>query len=299
MHSSINDMCQCTLPSYTLRGSMDPCDSQSNCAIYTGRLLGSDTASASEVFEMVEDWLTIQNGSLLNGTLSIDPDCPLRRLSPSDTVCSFPNITSDDTMGDDRSIEENEPSGDRRGTDGLKMLAVGFASGFGIIICTVLICASVFKSRKIMKQRKPDALTHSESEARLTPFLQTADVQRHYSVIVERNPSYHRHRNNVIMPFITSNDRQLEASSSDSLSSENPYSYTSLKSAQRQANALGFRQQEDTHLPVEQPVSESYTNEYVVESLTSSGYYFNEEHTTTEFHPSSTPNGHGAYLSVS
>ena len=55
IQSSIEDMCQCTLPSYTLRGSMDMCDSQTNCAIYTGRLLGSDTASATEVFKMVED----------------------------------------------------------------------------------------------------------------------------------------------------------------------------------------------------------------------------------------------------
>ena len=309
MHSSISDMCQCTLPSYTLRGSMESCGSQSNCAIYTGRLLGSDTASATEVFEMVEDWLATQNGSLLNGALSIDPDCPLPRLSPSDAACSYPNITSDNTTGGDEStVEENEASSDTQGTDGLKMLAVGFASGFAIIICAVLICAGVYKSSKLMKGKKTDALTYSESEARLTPFLQTpfqqtADVQRHYSVIVERNPSYNCHHNNVIKPFIVSNDGQLEASPSDT---ENPYSYTSLKSAQRQADALGFRQPQEqddsiTHVTIEQSVSGSYTNEYVVESLTSSesSGYFNEQYTATEFHPSSTPNGHGAYLSVS
>ena len=305
IQSSISDMCQCTLPSYTLRGSMESCDSLSNCAIYTGRLLGSDTASATEVFEMVGDWLATQNGSLLNGTLSIDPDCPLQRLSPNDAVCSYPNITSDNTTGGSESpVEENEASS---GTDGLKMLAVGFASGFAIIICAVLICTGVYKSSKLIKRKKTDALTHIESEERLTPFLQTpfqqtADVQRHYSVVVERNPSYNRHHNNVIKPCIISNDRQLEASSSDT---ENPYSYTSLKSAQRQAEALGFRQQPQqqddgiTRVTIEQSVSGSYTNEYVVESLTSSGYYFNEQYTATEFHPSSTPNGHGAYLSVS
>ena len=294
---------------------MDSCDgSQSNCAIYTGRLLGSDTASTTEVFEMVEDWLATQNGSLLDGTLSVDPDCPLQRLSPSDAACSSPNITSDDTTGGDSSTEENEfeSSDDRQGTDGIKMLAIGFASGFGIIICVVVICAGVFKSRKMMRQKKTNALTitHSESEARLTPLLQTTpfqqtpEIQRHYSVIVERNPSYNRHRNNVIKPFIISNDRQLEASSSDSLSSENAYSYTSLKTVQRQAEALGFRQQEGdgiTQVTVEQPhghASESYTNEHVVESLSSSGYYINEEYTTA-FHASTTPNGHGSYLSVS
>ena len=302
MQSSINDACRCTLPSYTLRGSIDSCDhSQSNCAIYTGRLLGSDTASATKVLEMVEEWLTAQNWSLLNGTLSVDPDCPLQLLSPSDTACSSPSISyNDTTVENNSSTEENETGSDGLTTDGIKMLGIGFASGFGIIICLVSTCACLFKVCK-MKKKKPNVLTYSESEARLTPFLQTdADAQRHYSVVVDRNPSYNRHHKNAIKPFYTPNGR---ASSTGSLCSESPYSYTSLKTAQRQANAVPFEQQEDDaipHEPVEQlqiHASESSTNQCVVESLSSSDY-FNEGHAPT-FHPSSTSSSQGSYLSIS
>ena len=57
--SAITDMCQCVLPDYTLRGTMELCDDQqSNCAVYTGRILSSDMATASELFEQVEVWLS-------------------------------------------------------------------------------------------------------------------------------------------------------------------------------------------------------------------------------------------------
>ena len=301
MQSSINDSYECTLPSYTLKGSVDSCDrSQSNCAIYTGRLLGSDTASATKVFEMVEEWLATQNGSLLNGTLSVDPNCSLRLLSPSDTACSSPN-NDNTTVDNNSSTEENEPGSNGLFTDGIKMLAIGFAGGLGIIICLVCTCACLLKLCK-MKKKKPNALTYSENQARLTPFLQTdADAQRHYSVVVEHNPCYDRHHKNAIKPFYTPNGR---TSSTGSLSSESPYSYTSLKTAQRQANAVTFEQQEDgaiIHEPVEQlqrHASESSTNQYVVNSLSSSSDYFNEGHASI-FHPSSTPNNHVSYLSIS
>jgi len=305
IQSSINDMCQCTLPSYTLRGSVDLCDLQSNCAIYTGRLLGSNEASTNQVFEMVQDWLDSQNGSVLNGRLSVDPNCPLRRLSPSDMVCSFSDntITSDNPTEQVNPSEESQSSSDRQAIEVIEMLAIGFGSGFGIIICAVIVCVCVYKSRKIKRKKSTISLTYSESEARLTPFLQPSDPQRHYSVVVERNPSYHCHRSNFIKP-IMSNGRQLEESSSDTLSSENPYSYTSLKSAQRQADALMISQQKEgiAHLTVEQlqrHASDSSNNEYVVGSLTSSDYYSNEENGTSTFYPPSTPNNRGTYLSVS
>ena len=172
-------MCQCTLPSYTLRGSTDLCDSQTNCAIYTGRLLGSDTASATEVFEMVEDWLATQNGSLLNGTLSIDPNCPLRRYSPSDSACSTPNSSppsSDDDDDDDKFKA--------------MMLVIIFASALviviicsGIIICAVCVC----RSRKTKRKDLPVSSTASSTQAR--PLVKE-DNERHYSIIVDGNPSY-------------------------------------------------------------------------------------------------------------
>ena len=272
---------------------MDLCaDSKSNCVIYTGRLLGSDNASATEVFEMVKGWLAIQNGSLMNGTLSVDPNCTLRHFSPSDTNPS---------NKDDVPIEENESGGVKQKViESIEMLAVGFGSGFGIIICVVLICVCGFKLRK---RTKPNTVTYSENETRLTPFLQTSDdAQRHYSIVLERNPSYNRYYNNAIKPFYKVSGMQMEAGSSDSLTSENPYSYTSLKTVQRQADALVIKQQgeEIAHLTVEQPqrlVSEGSNNEYVVESLTSSGYYINDDNVST-FHPS-TPNSQEAYLSIS
>ena len=307
IQSSIDDTCQCTLPSYTLRGSIDLCDPQSNCAIYTGRILGSDTASATQVFKMVEDWLTIQNGSLLNGALIVDPDCPLRRLSPSDTVCSFSdtvsttddNSTEEDSTTEEVDPTENEVTGNRQGVQVIQMLAIGFGSGFGVIICTVIICACVYKLRK-MKNKKSDALSYSQSQARLSPFLQTSDdAQRHYSVVIERNPSYHHHRNNAVKRYEMAllNGGQPKVSSSES-----PYSYTSLKTAQREADAFCSQQEEGIdHLTIEhlhRHPSENSNNEYVVDSLTSPGYYCNEEGTSSAFHPSPIPNSPGTYLSV-
>ena len=155
------------------------CDSQTNCAIYTGRLLGSDTASATEVFKMVEDWLATQNGSLLNGTLSIDPNCPLRRYSPSDPACSSPN--------------NRPPSGDDN-YELTMMLIIILASGLvTVIICSVMIICAVCtcRSRKTKKEDLPSSSTHAQSLVR-------DDNERHYSVIVRNNPSYDRcHGNSV------------------------------------------------------------------------------------------------------
>ena len=172
-------MCHCTLPSYTLRGSMDTCaDSKSNCAIYTGRLLGSDTTSATDVFEMVKEWLAIQNGSLMNGTLSVDPNCTLRRFSPSDPACSYSipyNISipkdKDDDDGDNFSI---------------KMAIVGLASALVLVITwsIVIICAVYLcRSCKTKKEESISLSTYPEP-------LVVHDNERHYSVIVHGNPSY-------------------------------------------------------------------------------------------------------------
>ena len=165
-------MCQCTLPSYTLRGSMDS-HSQSNCAIYTGRLLGSYIASASEVFEMVEDWLTTQNGSLLNGTLSIDPDCPLRRLSPSDTACSvYANIIPPDDDKDDHITL-------------VHLLIISIASILVTIIIYSIIIVSALCVCRSRKAKKDNSLM---SSTYAYPIME--DNQRHYSIIVQGNPSY-------------------------------------------------------------------------------------------------------------
>ena len=184
MQSSIEDTCQCTLPSYTLRGSMDLCDSQTNCAIYTGRLLGSDTASATEVFKMVEDWLATQNGSLLNGELSIDPDCPLRRFSPSDPACSTPNNSPPSDDDDDGNDNDDETM----------MLIIILASLLvTVIICSIIIICVMCACRS-RKTKKEDPLS---SSIYAQPLVR-GDNERHYSVIVHDNPSYNRcHGNNV------------------------------------------------------------------------------------------------------
>ena len=178
MQSSINDACQCTLPSYTLKGSVDSCDrSQSNCAIYTGRLLGSDTASATEVFEMVEEWLTTQNGSLLSGTLSVDPNCSLRLLSPSDKVCStWKNISSTQDDADDDDNSE------------LTLLLITVSSGVIIVILCSIIIVCALCVRRSRKPKKSDLHT-SSIETYALPLVKQDD-ERHYSVVVQKNPSY-------------------------------------------------------------------------------------------------------------
>ena len=157
---------------------MDLCDhSQSNCTIYTGRLLGSDTASATEVFEMVEKWLATQNGSLLNDTLSVDPDCPLRLLSPSDTACStWTNIsTPRDNADDDDKLTL------------AKFLVIAVASGvITVIICFIIIIIIALCACRSRKPRKDDFLT---SSIYALPLVKKDD-QRHYSVVVQKNPSY-------------------------------------------------------------------------------------------------------------
>ena len=154
---------------------MDSCDGlQSNCAIYTGRLLGSDTASATEVFEMVEDWLATQNGSLLDGTLSVDPDCPLQRLSPSDTACSAYNIISPpDDNKDDITLAQ--------------LLIISVASVLvTVVICSIITISAlcVCRSRGAKKDESLVSSTYAQ------PVIE--DNQRHYSVIVQGNPSYGR-----------------------------------------------------------------------------------------------------------
>ena len=278
---------------------MDSCDSQSNCAIYTGRLLGSDTASASEVFEMVEDWLTTQNGSLLNGTLSIDPDCPLQRLSPSDTACSSVLSNSDN---------------DRRVIEVIQMLAIGTGSGFAIIICSLITCICVCALHKKMKKKT----TSSDTESKVLSYTPPEDdQQRHYSVIVERNPSYNRHRGKMVGPIQKTifNGGRLEAaaaaSSMDTLDSDTLYAYTSLKTTSRQADSVTANpSQVMTHLTVEQPTmipprhSQTSNNEYVINGLLSpvdSHSSENSENNNSTFYPTpvSPLNGRGVYLSVS
>ena len=185
IQSSIEDTCQCTLPSYTLRGSMDLCDSQTNCAIYTGRLLGSDTASATEVFKMVEDWLATQNGSLLNGELSIDPDCPLRCFSPSDPACSTPNNNPPNDDDDDDDDDNNKLT--------TVIIIILASSLVTMIICSIIIICVMCACRS-HKTKKEDPL----SSAIYTQPLVKEDNERHYSVIVHKNPSYDwYHGNNV------------------------------------------------------------------------------------------------------
>ena len=185
IQSSIEDICQCTLPSYTLRGSMDLCDSQTNCAIYTGRLLGSDTASATEVFKMVEDWLATQNGSLLNGELSIDPDCPLRRFSPSDPACSTPNNSPPSDDDDDDDDDNNKLT--------TVIIIILASSLVTMIICSIIIICVMCACRS-HKTKKEDPLS---SETYTQPLVKE-DNERHYSVIVRDNPSYDWcHGNNV------------------------------------------------------------------------------------------------------
>ena len=300
IQSSIEDMCQCTLPSYTLRGSTDLCDSQTNCAIYTGRLLGSDTASATEVFEMVENWLATQNGSLLNGALSIDSECPLRRSSPSDSAC---------TSATSNSEEQNSSNDKTEPIEVIQMLAIGFGSGLAIIICSFVSCACVCLIRKKLKNRNS-----SDTESKVLSYTSSQDIQqRHHSVVVERNPSYNRHHRKAIGPIQRTifNGGHVEAAvpSTDTLNSENPYAYTSLKHiSQRTAGPVMANQSQGmAHLTVELPTlpprhSQASNNEYVINGLLSpvdgnssrgSTFY------STPASPVSPHNSQGNYLSIS
>ena len=302
IQSSIEDMCQCTLPSYTLRGSMDMCDSQTNCAIYTGRLLGSDTASVTEVFKMVEDWLATQNGSLLNGELSVDPDCPLRRSSPSDSACSSTTSNSE---------AQNTSNDNTEAIEVIKMLAIGLGSGLAIIICSCVSCAFVCLLRK--KLRKNNS---SDTESKVLSYTPSQDIQqRHHSVVVERNPSYNRHHRKAIGPIQRTifNGGHIEAAvpSTDTLESENPYAYTSLKHITRQAGPVVANQSQGmAHLTVEPPTlpprhSQASNNEYVINGLlspvdgNSSRVNENSSFHPTPVSPVSPHNSQGNYLSIS
>ena len=250
-------MCHCTLPSYTLRGSMDLCaDSKSNCVIYTGRLLGSDTGSATEVFEMVEEWLAIQNGSLMNGTLSVDPNCTLRRLSPSDPACSYiiPNDISppkddDDNDGDNFAIT---------------MVIVGLASALVsvitwsiVIICAVYLC----RSCKTKKQESISSSTYAQP-------LVVQDNEQHYSVIVHSNPSYHG--NNVRVHQKSSHKIELQEVTNGNSSGSHAHQPTEMNTNQQQMTQSIYV------LPrSERNISETTSNDYV-DCYPSSLQYWNE-----------------------
>ena len=311
--SAITDMYQCVLPDYTLRGTMELCDDQqSNCAVYTGRILSSDMATASELFEQVEVWLSAQNGSLLNGALAVDSSCPLRRLSPSDSVCSNFSDSEDDSKDD----SEDETS-DQEAIDIIKMVGIGFGSGFAIVVCSLCICVCVSKR----KRNKPDTLTLSDSNPNLSPFLVASPTGRHYSIILDTNPSYNHHHGNVVKPIqktVFDGGRFEVTSDNDNRYStnENPYSYTSLKTVQRQADIgipeiqIPLEEDETFNSPkdelpsihqsvdMEQPnrTSTVSANDCVVDSLQSSGCYSNEQELST-FEPPSYDRE--TYLSIS
>jgi len=299
-----SSMCQCILPDYTLRGTLELCDDQQpNCAIYTGRILSTDMASSSELLEQVEVWLSAQNGSLLGGALAVDSSCPLRRLSPSDSVCTnFSSSTAEDGTGSETSDDEEGAA------DILKMIGVGFGSGLAIIICSLLVCVCVGMCCK-KRQSKPDALTMSESNPNLSPFLVDSPNSRHYSVVLDRNPSYNRHHGKVVKPFQKTvfNGGHLEATSENDnrcSTNENPYSYTSLKTVQRQADMIipeiqttledeiftgahSPQAQSEVSINLSVEIGQSNrasavsANDYVVDSLQSSGYYSNGQELTT------------------
>ena len=127
---------------------------------------------------MVEEWLAIQNGSLMNGTLSVDPNCTLRRLSPSDPACSYiiPNDISPPK-------DEDDDDGDNFA---ITVVIVGLASALVsvitwsiVIICAVCLC----RSCKTKKEESISSSTYPEP-------LAVQDNERHYSIIVHSNPSY-------------------------------------------------------------------------------------------------------------
>ena len=256
-------MCHCTLPPYTLKGSMDLCaDSKSNCAIYTGRLLGSDNASATEVFEMVEEWLAIQNGSLMNGTLSVDPNCTLRRFSPSDPACSYsipidinPPKDDDDDDGDNFAIT---------------MVIVGLASALVsvitwsiVIICAVYLC----RSCKTMKEESLSSSTYPGP-------LVVHDNERHYSIIVDCNPSYDQcHGNNVRVHQKSSQNIELQEATvtNDNSSGSHAHQTTEVNTDQQPVTQSMY-----TLLRSERNVSETTSNGYVDCNGSLSQQYWNE-----------------------
>ena len=239
---------------------MDLCaDSKSNCAIYTGRLLGFDDASATEVFEMVEEWLAIQNGSLMNGTLIVDPNCTLRRLSPSDPACSYsiPNNINPPK-------EENDDDGDNFA---IAMVIVGLASALAsvitwsiVIICAVCLC----RSCKTMKEESISSSTYPEP-------LVVQDNERHYSIIVDGNPSYHG--NNVRVHQKSSQKIELQevTVTNGNSSGSHGHQLTEVNTDQQPVTQSIYT------LPrPERNVSETTSNGYVDCYPSSSLQYYNE-----------------------
>jgi len=239
-------------------------------------------ATASELFEQVEIWLSAQNGSLFEGALVVDSTCPLRRLSPSDSACSNFSDTKDE-------------SSDREAISIIKMVGIGFGSGLAIIVCSLLICVCVSISCK-RKRSKPKMLTLSESDPNLSPFLVDG---RHYSIVLDKNPSYNRHHGKVVKPIQMTvfNPGPLEAGENRYSTNESPYSYTSLRTAQRQVGIVipdiqvPLEESEILHTPKDEPLSmhlsvdmeQSYRasavsdSDSVTDSVQSSGYYSNEQ----------------------
>ena len=255
---------------------MDLCDPQSNCAIYTGRLLGSDEASATEVFEMVQDWLASQNGSVLNGTLSIDPNCPLRRLSPSDAACSTPmnNVTPPNSNDDQSNITL------------IHVLIISLVSILIvcsiiiIIVCTVCVCRS--------HGSKKDSLiitANSQSSSHVQSLV-VQDNQRHYSIITQGNPSYdHCHGNDV-------HTHQNSSLNSELLREVTIVSGNSTGSCTHQQTGSTSDQQQVTHAMLQ---SNGEVSEYddIVHSPSSSLSYCNEDDNI--FHSGNHP---ASYLSL-
>ena len=127
---------------------------------------------------MVEEWLATQNGSLWNGTLSVDPDCPLRLLSPSDTACStWKNISSPRDNADDDDTSELTLA---------QLLVITIASGvITVIICFIIVVSAlcVYISHKPKKDDPLTSSTYAQLQIK-------QDYQRHYSIIVQKNQSY-------------------------------------------------------------------------------------------------------------
>ena len=108
-----------------------------------------------------------------------------------------------------------------------------------------------------LHKKKKKKSTSSDTDSKVLSYIPPENnQQRHYSVIVERNPSYNCHRGKIVGPIQKTifDGGHLEASSMDTLNSDNPYAYTSLKTTSRQADPLTSNQsQVMTHLTVEQP----------------------------------------------
>jgi len=94
-------------------------------------------------------------------------------------------------------------------------VGIGFGSG---LVCSLLICVCVSVSCK-RERSKPNILTLSESDPNLSPFLVDG---RHYSVVLDKNPSYNRHHGKKTV----FNPGPLEAGENRYSTNESPCLYT-------------------------------------------------------------------------